>query len=79
MSKAQQSRVEVFDFSDVKKAARTLYKAFDDDDVARYSSRHLENQPELKKQVDLELYEAYLYSHILKGLVVGIKGDDRSD
>ncbi|VEU22392.1 DEKNAAC103440 [Brettanomyces naardenensis] len=70
------AKVEILDFKDCKKAARTLYKAFDDDNVARYVSRHLEGNPELKKRCDLLLYEAYVYSHMLKGLVVAVKGEN---
>jgi len=73
------SRVEILDFKDVKKAALTLYKAFDNDDVARYVSRHLEHDPVKKKQVDLQLYEAYLTQHIMKGLVLGIRGENHEE
>lgn len=71
--------VVVLDLKDAKKAARTLYESFDDDGVARYVSRHLENDPERKKQVDLQYYEAYVVSHIMKGLVLAIKGDDHEN
>lgn len=74
MSKAP--KVEVLTFKDYKKAAYTLYKAFDDDDVDRYVSRHLDDQPELKKKCDLLLYEAYIYAIMLKGVVIGVKGED---
>ncbi|QPG74776.1 hypothetical protein FOA43_002110 [Brettanomyces nanus] len=70
------AKVEILTFKDYKKAARTLLKAFDDDNVDRYLTRHLEDQPELKEKCDLLLYEAYVYSHMLKGMVVGVKGDD---
>ncbi|KAH3660241.1 hypothetical protein OGAPHI_007446 [Ogataea philodendri] len=72
-------KVEILEYSDCKKAARTLYESFDNDDVAKFVSRHLEDNPELKKQCDLLMYEAYIHSHILKGLVVGIKGDDHEE
>lgn len=73
---SEKSKVEVLGFDDCKKAARTLYESFDDDDVDRYLNRHLESDPELKKKCDLLVYEAYTYSLMLKGLVVGVKGDD---
>lgn len=71
--------VEILEFKDAKKAARTLYESFDDDAVARYTSRHLENDPARKQEVDLQLYEAYVVSHMMKGLVLGIKGEDHEN
>lgn len=68
--------IEILEFKDAKRAARTLYRAFDNDDVAKYTSRHLENDPVKRKEVDLQLYEAYIVSHIMKGIVFGIKGDN---
>lgn len=68
--------VVILEYKDAKKAARTLYEAFDNDDVARYVSRHLEDEPDKKKEVDLQFYEAYVVSHIMKGICLGIKGDD---
>ncbi|KAF6015621.1 hypothetical protein HII12_000781 [Brettanomyces bruxellensis] len=76
MSSRKVPKVEVLTFKDCKKAAKTLYNAFNDDDVDRYLSRHLEDQPELKKKCDLLLFEAYVYSLMLKGIVVGVKGED---
>lgn len=73
------SRVEILGYNDVKKAALTLYTAFDDDDVARYATRHLEHDPVKKKKIDLQVYESYLVSHMMKGLVLGIKGDDHEN
>ncbi|GMM29072.1 hypothetical protein DAMA08_017880 [Martiniozyma asiatica (nom. inval.)] len=77
MSKSH--NIEILTFKDVKKAARTLYESFDDDDVARYCSRHLENDPQRKLDVDLAMYEAYVSVHIMKGLAIGIKGENASD
>lgn len=73
------SKVELLTYKDAKKAARTLYAAFDDDDVARYVSRHLEHDPVKRREVDLQLYEAYIVSHMMKGLVFGIKGDNHEE
>jgi hypothetical protein len=73
------SNVEILTFNDTKKAALTLYKAFDNDDVARFVSRHLENDPARKREIDLQMYEAYINSHIMKGLVIGIKGDNHEE
>lgn len=76
---SNKTKIEILEFKDAKKAARTLYEAFDNDDVAKYVSRHLENEPERKKEVDLQLYEAYIISHIMKGVVFAIKGDNHED
>ncbi|ODV96248.1 hypothetical protein PACTADRAFT_49630 [Pachysolen tannophilus NRRL Y-2460] len=72
------SKVEILTTADYKKAAKTLYEAFsgDTDDVANYVSYHLKGQPELKKKVEMSLYECYVYSHMLKGLVIGVKGEN---
>lgn len=77
--KMSKNRVEILQMEDAKKAARTLYEAFDNDDVARYVSRHLEGNPELKKQVDLQLYEGYVRSHIMKSICFVIKGEDHEN
>lgn len=69
------SRVRILTTSDTKRAARTLLKAFRGDRVNDYLSHHLRDQPEMKERVDIALYEAYVYSHVLKGLVVGVDGD----
>ncbi|ODQ78032.1 hypothetical protein BABINDRAFT_172492 [Babjeviella inositovora NRRL Y-12698] len=63
---------------DSSKAAKTLYKAFKTDVLSRYVSKHLEDQPEYRQKVDIALYEAYVYSHILRGLVFGIEYDPSS-
>ncbi|CDK27296.1 unnamed protein product [Kuraishia capsulata CBS 1993] len=70
------SKVELLTLADYKKAAATLYESFDDDDVARYVSNHLESDPERRKLADIALYEMYVYSHILRGQVVAVKGED---
>lgn len=75
MSERKTPVVELLTYADVKKAALTLYQAFDDDDVARYCTRHLEDQPEKKRQVDLLQFEAYVQMHILRGLALVIKGE----
>lgn len=77
MSKGDE--VVILDYKDSKKAAKTLYESFDNDDVARYVTRHLEDNPTLKKQVELQFYEAYIVSHIMKGLVLGIKGENSDE
>ncbi|GMG36636.1 unnamed protein product [Ambrosiozyma monospora] len=71
-------KVEVLNLSDSKKAGRTLFESFGpEDSVARYVNRHLEDSDlELKQRCDLLMYEAYTYSHMLHGLVVGVKGED---
>jgi len=79
MSARKSPKVEVLTFKDCKKAANTLYKAFDNDDVDRYLTRHLENQPDLKKKCDILLFEAYVYALMLKGIVVGVRGEDSED
>lgn len=71
--------VVILDYQDAKKAARTLWGCFHDDGVADYVVRHLENDPERKKQVELQYYESYVVSHIMKGLVVGVKGDNEEN
>lgn len=71
--------VEILELKDARKAARTLYKSFDNDDVARYVSRHLEHDPKQKELVDMQLYEAYVTQHIMKGLALAIKGDDHEN
>lgn len=73
------SKVEILELKDARKAALTLYQSFDNDDVARYTSRHLENDPERRKQIDIQLYEAYVASHIMKGVAVVVKGDNHED
>ncbi|ODV85711.1 hypothetical protein CANARDRAFT_197886 [[Candida] arabinofermentans NRRL YB-2248] len=76
MSKPVSRKIEVLTFADVKKAARTLYYSFDDDDVHRYVSRHLEHDPEYRKKCDMLFYECYVHAHLIHGLVVAIKGED---
>lgn len=73
------SQVEILTKKDYQKAARTLYESFDDDDVARFTSNHLKDDPELRLKVDLMLYECYVYSFMLKGLVVGIRGENHEN
>lgn len=70
------SKVEILTYKDAKKAARTLYASFDNDDVAKFVSRHLEHDPVKRREVDLQLYEAYVVSHMMKGIVFGIKGEN---
>ncbi|OWB84671.1 hypothetical protein B5S33_g3321 [[Candida] boidinii] len=70
------SRVEILEFKDYKKAARTLYEAFEGDDVKRYATRFLENDPVAKKNLDMALFESYVYSHLMIGKCFVIKGDD---
>lgn len=76
MSKTSTSIVEKLDPKDVRKAAVTLYHAFDNDDVAAYCTRHLENEPEKRKKVDIMLFEAYVNLFMLRGMAFVIKGEN---
>lgn len=64
--------VEVVDASNFQKAARTLQLAFANDEFTSYLTKSIES-PELRKQVDLALFEASVFSSILDGIVVAIR------
>ncbi len=66
------AHVEVVSIKDYKKAAKTLHIAFKDDLYLKYLTDGIKD-PKLKKQLDLALYEATVYSTVLSGLVVAIR------
>lgn len=70
------NRVEVLGFADYKKVALTLYESFQNDLLSKYLTIHLEDNPDLKRRAEIALFEAYVYSHMLKGLVVGIRSEN---
>ncbi|GMF07958.1 unnamed protein product [Ambrosiozyma monospora] len=72
-------KIELLELKDYKKAARTLYQAFSKDKVALYCSRHLEKDPELRRKCDIMLFEAFVYSYVLEGVVLVVKGDSNTD
>lgn len=70
------AKVEILGFSDYKQVALTLYESFQNDLLSKYLTIHLAGNPDLKKRAEIALFEAYAYSHMLKGLVVGIRSED---
>ncbi|RKP32479.1 hypothetical protein METBISCDRAFT_25711 [Metschnikowia bicuspidata] len=48
------------------RAARTLVKAFVEDNLAKLLTNHV-HEPALKAKIDFSLYECYLKQHIAKG------------
>lgn len=68
-------QVEIVTIKEYRAAAATLYESFDGDDISRYLFSHIENllDQELAQRT---YFECIVYSHILKGLVIGIRTDD---
>lgn len=68
-------KVEVITLKDYKKAARTLQIAFEEDLYVNYLTSGI-NEPHLKQQMNLALFEATAYSTILSGVLVGVRDLD---
>lgn len=64
--------VEVLTIKDYKKAAKTLQIAFKEDLYVNYLTANIED-PKLKAQLDLALFEATTYDTILSGLAVAVR------
>ncbi|ODV60533.1 GNAT family N-acetyltransferase ASCRUDRAFT_91831 [Ascoidea rubescens DSM 1968] len=70
--------VEVITYDTYKSAAKCLLNAFVDDTLDKYLFNHIKDHRQRHK-AELALYEAYLYSHILRGgLCLGTRKNSTS-
>ncbi|KAH3668116.1 hypothetical protein OGAPHI_001870 [Ogataea philodendri] len=67
--------VEVVTLKDYKKAAKTLQIAFKDDLYVNFLTSGISDD-RLRKQMNLALFEATVYSTILQGLVVAVRDSE---
>lgn len=67
--------VEVLTIKDYKKAAKTLQIAFKEDLYVNYLTSDIDD-PKMKKQLDLALFEGTTYNAILSGLCVAVRDVD---
>ncbi|KAG7818845.1 hypothetical protein KL928_002713 [Ogataea angusta] len=72
---AHNLHVEVVTLKDYKKAAKTLQIAFKDDLYVNYLTSGI-TDARLKRQMNMALFEATVYSTILKGLVVAVRDSE---
>mgnify|MGYP004709561717 CR=1 FL=1 len=63
--------IKTLEQGDARKAANTLYEAFQNDSLAKYLTVHI-TDPEIRKELEITLYECYLIQHIKLGLCLGI-------